>query len=118
MIGSMMFGNKSKYPLWIGVLICLGGLALTAYNLFAWQRRRLTIGENGLHYYNWRGCLVLAANWDEVQGIRLLLKEGNGESTPHRLYTTKGSVNLVGLSDVYDLESHILSELRRRKIPE
>ena len=91
------------------------GLALTGYHLLAWRNRRLEISDDGIRYWDWQGDQLLIITSDEVQGIKWPLDKSNGESTPHRLYTTKGSAEVVGLSDLADLESHINRELAKRK---
>ena len=91
------------------------GFALTGYHLLAWRNRRLELSDVGVRYWDWQGWQLLDVTWDEVIGFKFPLDKSNGESTPHRLYTTKGSADVVGLSNLADLETHINRVLAKRK---
>jgi hypothetical protein len=115
LIGLPFLAGKSS-SVWIGVAICVFGLVLFAYHGSAALRRRIELNDEGLSYFDWRGRLVFSVPWSEVQGIRLPLNDGNGESTPHRLYTSRGSVNVIMFGNLFELERQISMGAGRHRV--
>ena len=115
LIGLPFLAGKSS-SVWVGLAICAVGLVLFSYHGSAALRRRIKLNDEGLSYFDWRGRLVISVPWSEVQGIRVPLSDGNGESTPHRLYTSRESVNVIMFGDLFELERQISKEVGRHRV--
>lgn len=98
--------------LWAGVTILGIAVGLTGYHLIAIRNRRLIVAEEGITYWDWRGRLKLSVDWSEVR--RLAASHTQGDEGYVLLKTLKGNVNVLGLNQLDELESIVLSRLKDR----